>query len=96
MADEQGWLPAAMITPKLVRLTPWIVSDPSRLEPAADVYAHAPGLQRGFMAGDRESWPDEQRAGEICVKRLLSGERGHYGPLEHAQIVLNVGWFPTR
>jgi len=38
--------------------------------------------------------PSEQRAGEICVKRLLAGERGHYGPLEHAQIVLNVGFFP--
>jgi thymidylate synthase (FAD) len=25
---------------------------------------------------------------------LLAGERGHFGPLEHAQIVLNVGWFP--
>ncbi|QNI47046.1 thymidylate synthase [Synechococcus sp. A18-25c] len=48
----------------------------------------------GFVAGDREEWPDETRAGEICVKRLLAGERGHYGPLEHAQIVLNVGWFP--
>ena len=48
----------------------------------------------GFVAADRAEWPDETRAGEICVKRLLSGERGHYGPLEHAQIVLNVGWFP--
>lgn len=48
----------------------------------------------GFVWGDRAEWPDETRAGEICVKRLLSGERGHYGPLEHAQIVLNVGWFP--
>ena len=48
----------------------------------------------GFVAADRDDWPDETRAGEICVKRLLSGERGHYGPLEHAQIVLNVGWFP--
>jgi thymidylate synthase (FAD) len=48
----------------------------------------------GFVADDRAEWPDEARAGEICVKRLLSGERGHYGPLEHAQIVLNVGWFP--
>ena len=48
----------------------------------------------GFVAADRDDWPDEQRAGEICVKRLLAGERGHYGPLEHAQIVLNVGWFP--
>ena len=37
----------------------------------------------------------KQRAGEICVKRLLAGERGHYGPMEHAQIVLNVGWFPA-
>jgi len=48
----------------------------------------------GFVWADRADWPDETRAGEICVKRLLSGERGHYGPLEHAQIVLNVGWFP--
>lgn len=48
----------------------------------------------GFVAADRDDWPDETRAGEICVKRLLAGERGHYGPLEHAQIVLNVGWFP--
>lgn len=28
------------------------------------------------------------------VKHLLAGERGHYGPLEHAQITFNVGWFP--
>ena len=48
----------------------------------------------GFVADDRADWPDETRAGEIIVKRLLAGERGHYGPLEHAQIVLNVGWFP--
>ncbi|MBL6793647.1 MAG: FAD-dependent thymidylate synthase [Synechococcus sp. BS307-5m-G36] len=48
----------------------------------------------GFVAADREQWPDETKAGEICVKRLLAGERGHYGPMEHAQIVLNVGWFP--
>ena len=48
----------------------------------------------GFVATDREQWPDETKAGEICVKRLLAGERGHYGPMEHAQIVLNVGWFP--
>jgi thymidylate synthase (FAD) len=38
--------------------------------------------------------PGEARAGEICVKRLLAGERGHYGPLEHPSITLNVGWFP--
>jgi thymidylate synthase (FAD) len=48
----------------------------------------------GFVLADRDGWPDERRAGEICVKRLLAGERGHYGPLEHPQITLNVGWFP--
>ena len=48
----------------------------------------------GFVCDDRANWPEESRAGEICVKRLLAGERGHYGPLEHGQIVLNVGWFP--
>jgi flavin-dependent thymidylate synthase len=48
----------------------------------------------GFVAADRTSWPDEARAGELCVKHLLAGERGHYGPLEHPSITLNVGWFP--
>ncbi len=41
-----------------------------------------------------EDPPSEADAGRIIVKRLLAGERGHYGPLEHAQIVFNVGWFP--
>lgn len=48
----------------------------------------------GFVADQFDEWPDERRAGEICVRRLLAGERGHYGPLEHAQIVFNAGWFP--
>lgn len=48
----------------------------------------------GFVAADPASWPDEIRAGELCVKHLLAGERGHYGPLEHPSITLNVGWFP--
>ena len=47
-----------------------------------------------FVAGNRENWPDETRAGEICIKRLVAGDRGHFGPFEHAQIMLNVGWFP--
>jgi thymidylate synthase (FAD) len=46
----------------------------------------------GFVA--HEERPSETKAGEICVKRLLAGERGHYGPLEHVHIVLNIGWFP--
>jgi thymidylate synthase (FAD) len=46
----------------------------------------------GFVAD--EQLPDETACGHTIVRRLLAGERGHYGPLEHAQIVLNVGWFP--
>jgi thymidylate synthase (FAD) len=41
-----------------------------------------------------EDRPSEEAAGEILVKRLLAGERGHYGPLEHVQIVFAVGYFP--
>jgi thymidylate synthase (FAD) len=41
-----------------------------------------------------EDPPIEIEAGRIIVKRLLAGERGHYGPLEHPQITFNVGWFP--
>jgi thymidylate synthase (FAD) len=48
----------------------------------------------GFVAHEREGWPSEARCGEIIVTNLLKGGRGHYGPLEHPQIVLNVGWFP--
>jgi thymidylate synthase (FAD) len=48
----------------------------------------------GFVASEQDQWPDETKAGEVCVKHLLAGERGHYGPLEHPQITFNVGWFP--
>lgn len=41
-----------------------------------------------------EAAPPEVEAGHIVVKHLLAGERGHYGPLEHAQIVLACGFFP--
>jgi len=47
-----------------------------------------------FVAEERESWPSEEKSGEVIVKRLLAGERGHYGPLEHCQIVLGCGYFP--
>jgi len=47
-----------------------------------------------FVGTQADKWPDEEAAGQALVKHLLAGERGHYGPLEHAQIVLNVGWFP--
>ncbi len=43
---------------------------------------------------ERDRWPDEAKCGELIVKYLLHGNRGHYGPLEHPQIVLNFGYFP--
>jgi thymidylate synthase (FAD) len=48
----------------------------------------------GFVFDERETWPDEQKCGETIIKRLLAGDRGHYGPLEHVQIVFNCGYFP--
>lgn len=38
--------------------------------------------------------PDEGKAGDLVIRNLLGGNRGHFGPLEHPQIVLNCGWFP--
>lgn len=38
--------------------------------------------------------PTEARSGELVVKHLLAGSRGHYGPLEHPQITLACGYFP--
>ena len=46
----------------------------------------------GFVAD--EQLPDEAVCGHAIVRKLLAGERGHYGPLEHPQITFNVGWFP--
>jgi thymidylate synthase (FAD) len=47
-----------------------------------------------YVWDSHEKWPDEERCGELIVKHLLAGERGHYGPLEHPQITFNVGYFP--
>ena len=48
----------------------------------------------GFVWHERDRWPDEAECGDVVIKHLLKGGRGHYGPLEHPQIVLNCGWFP--
>jgi thymidylate synthase (FAD) len=47
-----------------------------------------------FVWNDRDSFPDEAKAGDMVIKHLLGGNRGHFGPIEHPQIVLNIGWFP--
>jgi thymidylate synthase (FAD) len=36
----------------------------------------------------------ESEAGELVIKHLLAGGRGHYGPLEHPQITFSTGYFP--
>jgi len=43
---------------------------------------------------DRPQELTEDQCGESVVKNLLKGGRGHFGPLEHPQIVLNCGFFP--
>jgi thymidylate synthase (FAD) len=47
-----------------------------------------------FVWDDRDKFPEETAAGELIVKHLLMGNKGHFGPLEHSQIVFNVGYFP--
>ena len=47
-----------------------------------------------FVWDQRNEWPSEEKAGELIIRNLLKGGRGHFGPLEHPQIVLNCGFFP--
>lgn len=37
---------------------------------------------------------DRIKAGKVIVRKLLAGNRGHYGPLEHVNIVLSCSYFP--
>jgi thymidylate synthase (FAD) len=46
------------------------------------------------MGRNPTQMPSEKMCGEVIVKNLLKGGRGHYGPLEHPSITFNVGWFP--
>lgn len=48
----------------------------------------------GFVYDERDRFPSEEKCGEIIVNRLLAGNRGHFGCLEHPQIVFNCGYFP--
>jgi thymidylate synthase (FAD) len=67
----------------------------STIEPQRTIWAAMhQDYSEEFVGAELDERPDESKAGESLVKHLLAGERGHYGPLEHAQIVLAVGWFP--
>ena len=48
----------------------------------------------GFVYDEKDKFPSEAKAGELIVKHLLAGNRGHWGPTEHPQITFNVGYFP--
>lgn len=47
-----------------------------------------------FVCDSRDQWPSESKCGEIIVNRLLKGDRGHYGCLEHPSITLGCKGFP--
>lgn len=47
-----------------------------------------------LVVENKDNWPSEEKCGEIIVKRLLAGERGHYGCLENTAITFNCGYFP--
>ena len=47
-----------------------------------------------YVYDKRGEIPDERGCGDIIVKRLLKGDRGHFGVLEHPQITFNLGYFP--
>jgi thymidylate synthase (FAD) len=48
-------------------------------------------VEKGYYPGKINTFKD---SGELVVKYLFQGNRGHYGPAEHPQIVFNIGWFP--
>jgi thymidylate synthase (FAD) len=47
-----------------------------------------------FVLDYRDKWHDETKCGGIIVSRLLKGDRGHYGCLEHPSITLGCAGFP--
>lgn len=48
-----------------------------------------------FIA-EKATWlvSQEEQAGHLIIKHLLSAKRGHWGPFEHPQITFAVGYFP--
>jgi thymidylate synthase (FAD) len=47
-----------------------------------------------FIYDELDKMPNESECGELVVKHLLQGNKGHYGPLEAPQVVFNFGYFP--
>lgn len=52
----------------------------------------------GFVYDERDSWPTESQCGDIIIKRLLAGDRGHYGCYTpDTEVLTRRGWvkFPN-
>lgn len=46
-----------------------------------------------FVADSKDKWPAEDKCGEIVVKRLLAGGRGHYGCYSaDTEVLTKTGW----
>ncbi|MGK7899778.1 MAG: thymidylate synthase (FAD), intein-containing, partial [Xenococcus sp. (in: cyanobacteria)] len=47
----------------------------------------------GFVFDEQDNLPSEKKCGEIIVKRLLAGDRGHYGCYSaDTEVLTNQGW----
>jgi thymidylate synthase (FAD) len=65
------------------------------LNPQTLIYAGMhQDYSEGFVWEERHQFPSETKCGEIAVKRLLAGDRGHFGCTETPSISFAVGYFP--
>lgn len=70
--------------------------DPQRVVYAAMHQDYSENFVFEELFSQEEFNPDlsEEECGDRIIKHLLAGNRGHFGPLEHPQIVFNIGYFP--
>jgi thymidylate synthase (FAD) len=65
------------------------------LNPQTLIYAAMhQDYSEGWVWEERDRFPSETKCGEIAVKRLLCGDRGHFGCTEAPAISFAVGYFP--
>ncbi|GGA11905.1 FAD-dependent thymidylate synthase [Okeania sp. KiyG1] len=64
------------------------------LNPQQVIYAALhQDYSEGFVFDEQNTWPSEAKCGEIIVKRLLAGDRGHYGCYSaDTEVLTNQGW----
>jgi thymidylate synthase (FAD) len=47
-----------------------------------------------YIFDELPTLPNESKCGELAIKYLLDGKKGHFGPIEHPQMVFSIGHFP--